>query len=147
MAEKIECDGQKRDQVVQRKEKLENLRKQGFNYPNDKQPTHKTSDISENKSYQLEDKEKLGEKNIQVSVAGRMMTRRLMGKASFFNIQDRSGQIQVYARANDLPEELGLTKTVIPKFNKKLSMTVIVIFKNYGLSFFSVVVFISHTIL
>lgn len=104
MAEKIECDGQKRDQVVQRKEKLENLRKQGFNYPNDKQPTHKTSDISENKSYQLEDKEKLGEKNIQVSVAGRMMTRRLMGKASFFNIQDSGGKIQVYARSNDLQE-------------------------------------------
>ena len=104
MAEKIECEGQKRDQVKQRKEKLKKLREQGFNYPNDKQPKHKASDIIENADYQACDKEELAEKNIQVSVAGRMMTRRLMGKASFFNIQDRSGKIQVYARSNDLQE-------------------------------------------
>ena len=104
MAERIECEGQKRDQVKQRKEKLKKLREQGFNYPNDKQPAHKASDIIENADYQACDKEELAEKNIQVSVAGRMMTRRLMGKASFFNIQDRSGKIQVYARSNDLQE-------------------------------------------
>ena len=48
--------------------------------------------------------ESLLAQKIEVSIAGRMMTRRLMGKASFFNIQDRSGQIQVYARSGDLPE-------------------------------------------
>ena len=38
-------------------------------------------------------------------VAGRLMTKRPMGKAAFFNIQDQSGNIQVYLRKADLPEE------------------------------------------
>ena len=36
-----------------------------------------------------------------VSVAGRVMTRRIMGKASFFNLQDTTGTIQVYARRDE----------------------------------------------
>lgn len=40
-----------------------------------------------------------------VSIAGRMMTRRVMGKASFFDLQDRTGRIQVYARINNVGEE------------------------------------------
>ncbi|MBP0986164.1 MAG: lysine--tRNA ligase [Oscillospiraceae bacterium] len=42
---------------------------------------------------------------VTVSVAGRVMTRRIMGKASFFNLQDSSGTIQVYARRDDVGEE------------------------------------------
>ncbi|HEX7070867.1 MAG TPA: lysine--tRNA ligase, partial [Rhodothermales bacterium] len=40
----------------------------------------------------------------KVSIAGRMMTRRIMGKAAFFDLQDSSGTIQVYVRRDDLPE-------------------------------------------
>ncbi len=40
-----------------------------------------------------------------VRVAGRMMTRRIMGKASFYNIQDSTGTIQVYIRRDDVGEE------------------------------------------
>jgi lysyl-tRNA synthetase class 2 len=40
-----------------------------------------------------------------VSVAGRMMTRRVMGKASFFNLQDAEGTIQVYIRRDDVGEQ------------------------------------------
>ncbi len=40
-----------------------------------------------------------------VSMAGRIMTRRIMGKASFFNLQDTTGTIQVYARRDDVGEE------------------------------------------
>lgn len=40
-----------------------------------------------------------------VRIAGRMMTRRIMGKASFYNIQDGSGNIQVYIRRDDVGEE------------------------------------------
>ena len=99
-----QCDGQKRDQVKQRREKLAKLREQGFNYPNDARPQHLANAITGEPSYADASQEQLAEQKIAVSIAGRMMTRRLMGKASFFNIQDRSGQIQVYARANDLPE-------------------------------------------
>jgi lysyl-tRNA synthetase class 2 len=41
---------------------------------------------------------------LRVSVAGRIMTRRIMGKAAFFHLQDAYGQIQVYVRRDDLPE-------------------------------------------
>ncbi len=97
---------QKRDQVKQRREKLAKLRENGFKYPNDLSPSHHTSQISTNEVYNSSTQEKLLEDKTDVSIAGRMMTRRLMGKASFFNIQDVSGQIQVYARANDLPEDM-----------------------------------------
>lgn len=40
-----------------------------------------------------------------VSVAGRLMTRRDMGKAAFANVQDRSGRVQIYFRKDDLGEE------------------------------------------
>jgi len=40
-----------------------------------------------------------------VSIAGRLISRRIMGKASFFDLQDATGRIQVYARRDDLPEE------------------------------------------
>jgi lysyl-tRNA synthetase class 2 len=40
----------------------------------------------------------------RVSIAGRILTKRVMGKASFFTIQDTKGTIQVYVRRDDLPE-------------------------------------------
>ena len=97
-------DGQKRDQVKQRREKLDKLRESGFNYPNDARPTHLAATMTHEPAYADATQEDLLAQKIAVTVAGRMMTRRLMGKASFFNIQDRSGQIQIYARSNDLPE-------------------------------------------
>lgn len=39
-----------------------------------------------------------------MSIAGRMMTRRIMGKASFATLQDMSGQIQIYVARDNLPE-------------------------------------------
>lgn len=39
-----------------------------------------------------------------VSMAGRLMSRRIMGKASFFDLQDASGRIQVYVRRDDMPD-------------------------------------------
>lgn len=105
MSEKSVIEGQKRDQVKQRREKLMRMRQSGFNYPNEHRPTHKASDIVDNVGYQTASQETLAEEHIGVALAGRMMTRRLMGKASFFNLQDRGGIIQVYARANDLGEK------------------------------------------
>ena len=39
---------------------------------------------------------------MSVSIAGRVMTRRIMGKAAFFNLQDSEGTIQVYIRRDDV---------------------------------------------
>lgn len=41
----------------------------------------------------------------EVSVAGRLMSKRVMGKASFCHIQDEKGQIQIYVRRDDVGEE------------------------------------------
>ncbi|MFS8215241.1 lysine--tRNA ligase [Paenibacillus polymyxa] len=49
-------------------------------------------------------KEELEEKNIEVSIAGRIMAKRVMGKASFSHIQDLSGRIQIYVRQDTVPE-------------------------------------------
>jgi lysyl-tRNA synthetase, class II len=63
------------EQIVLRRQKLAELRQQGNPFPNDfRRDT----------------------RNIRVKVAGRMMTRRVMGKASFAHLQDMSGRIQVY---------------------------------------------------
>ncbi|MHB2153867.1 lysine--tRNA ligase [Calditrichota bacterium GD2] len=78
-------------------EKLNKLRELGINpYPYEYPQTHKSREIKENF-------EKL-EKQI-VSVAGRMMTVRLMGKAAFCDIQDEQGRIQIYVRKNEIGEQ------------------------------------------
>ncbi len=41
---------------------------------------------------------------LRAALAGRMMSKRIMGKAAFFDLQDATGTIQVYARRDDLPE-------------------------------------------
>ena len=56
-----------------------------------------------------EDEEKLKDlleaNRITVSVAGRVMSRRLMGKASFFDLRDKSDKVQVYLRMNEIGKE------------------------------------------
>jgi lysyl-tRNA synthetase, class II len=78
------------------------LRTEGFNFPNEFRREHLAADLL-NEYAQLE-KEMLMEQKVKASVAGRIVLRRIMGKASFFHIQDVSGRIQIYIRANDLPE-------------------------------------------
>jgi lysyl-tRNA synthetase, class II len=85
-----------------RKQKLAELRSGGFNFPNEFRREHLATDLL-NEYAELE-KETLAQQQVKVSVAGRIVLRRIMGKASFFHIQDVSGRIQVYIRANDLPE-------------------------------------------
>ncbi|KTC83033.1 lysine--tRNA ligase [Legionella cincinnatiensis] len=85
-----------------RKQKLAELRTQGFNFPNQFRRENLAQELIN--EYDSFDKETLAEKRIKVTVAGRIVLRRIMGKASFFHIQDFSGRIQVYIRANDLPE-------------------------------------------
>jgi len=90
--------------IVQRREKLDALRKGGQAYPNDFRRDSLADDL--HKTHAESDKETLESVGIHVNVAGRMMTRRVMGKASFAHIQDMSGKIQLYVRRDDLPEGL-----------------------------------------
>lgn len=65
--------------------------------------THKTSDILP--VYKDKTKEELEELQIPVKVAGRIMTKRRMGKAGFMHIQDRDGQIQIYVRKDTVGDD------------------------------------------
>jgi lysyl-tRNA synthetase, class II len=85
--------------IAERREKLAQLRKNGVAFPNDFLPTHHAADLHEH--YGEISKEQLAEKNITVKVAGRMMLKRVMGKASFATVQDRTGQIQFYINDAD----------------------------------------------
>ena len=85
--------------IAERREKLAQLRKNGVAFPNDFVPTHHAADLHEH--YGEISKEHLAEKNISVKVAGRMMLKRVMGKASFATVQDRTGQIQFYINDAD----------------------------------------------
>lgn len=55
--------------------------------------------------YDGQTKEELDELAVEVSIAGRIMAKRGMGKASFAQLQDLSGKIQIYVRQDAIPEE------------------------------------------
>ena len=90
------------DLILQRRAKLDELRKKGIAYPNTFRRDSLSGDLRN--QYKEASKEELEEKSIQVTVAGRIMLQRIMGKASFITIQDMEGQIQAYIRSNDLSE-------------------------------------------
>lgn len=88
--------------ILERKTKLKELRQKGNPFVNNFKPNNCSIDIIEN--YNSFSKEELIAKNKQVSVAGRMMLRRVMGKASFAQLQDASGKIQLYVTRDDLAQ-------------------------------------------
>ena len=83
-----------------RKEKLKKLREQGKDYPNSFRRNELAKELI--KEYSDLSKDDLENISISVKVAGRIMLRRLMGKASFTTIQDMSAQIQLYLREDTL---------------------------------------------
>ena len=87
-----------------RREKLTELNKLGVNpYPYSFDVTHSSKQILAEESL-IRDEESNPESEV-VSVAGRVMTRRIMGKAAFFNLQDSEGTIQIYIRRDDVGVE------------------------------------------
>src|SRR5690554_2204588 len=89
-------------QLVERKEKLKGLREKGVAFPNDFRRDSLAADI--HAAHGEKEAEALVAEGIRVNVAGRMMLRRIMGKASFATIQDMSGQIQLYVARDNLAE-------------------------------------------
>jgi lysyl-tRNA synthetase class 2 len=89
--------------IAERREKLRALRELGVAYPNDFRPTHHAADLQS--EYADADKEALEARALQVALAGRMMLKRVMGKASFATVQDGSGQIQFFITPADVGEQ------------------------------------------
>ncbi|NRO94962.1 lysine--tRNA ligase [Paraburkholderia sp. NMBU_R16] len=89
--------------IAERREKLHALRAAGVAYPNDFRPTHQAGDLQAD--YADADKDALEATALQVAVAGRMLLKRVMGKASFATVQDGSGQIQFFVTPADVGAE------------------------------------------
>ena len=86
--------------IEERRKKLAELRILNNAYPNDFKRKNLAGEIK--KDLDQFSKEELEKKKKKVSVAGRIMLRRMMGKASFTTIQDFSGRIQLYVRADEV---------------------------------------------
>ncbi len=95
-------DTDENELIAQRRDQLQQLRQGGQAFSNDFRRDSLSADLLA--SYDAKSKEELEAEPIKVAVAGRMMSRRVMGKASFAHIQDMSGQIQLYVRRDDLEE-------------------------------------------
>jgi len=93
--------------IAQRREKLKSLREAasengGTAFPNEFRRDSLALDLLTD--YQEKTREELEELKIPVAVAGRMMAKRIMGKASFAQLQDMSGRIQLFVQRDSLPE-------------------------------------------
>lgn len=91
------------EQELVRRNKLEKLKEMGVD------PFGSAFDIDTNSKeifskYETFTNEELEEKNITVKLAGRIMTKRIKGKAGFMHIQDKFGQIQIYLKIDNIGE-------------------------------------------
>ena len=85
--------------IAERRSKLAAIRKAGVAFPNDFSRTHLSSELHE--TYGEMSHEELEVKQVKVAVAGRMMLKRVMGKASFATLQDMGGRIQLFISNGD----------------------------------------------
>ncbi len=90
--------------IAERRAKLSGIREQGVAFPNDFRRNVVAGEL--HARYEEWDGEKLEAENIRVAVAGRMMAKRIMGKASFAKLKDMSGSIQLFVQRDTLPEGL-----------------------------------------
>jgi lysyl-tRNA synthetase class 2 len=100
--------------ILERREKLKAIRQRqadghGVAFPNDFKPTHKAEELFA--EYDPHATEILASMGVTAKVAGRMMLKRVMGKASFCTLQDASfgpsgGRIQIYVKGEDVGAEL-----------------------------------------
>ena len=88
--------------IAQRRAKLARLREQGMAFPNDFRRDVMAGEL--HARYGDQDEETLAAQPIRVRLAGRLMSRRIMGKASFAHLQDMSGRIQLHITRDALPE-------------------------------------------
>ena len=119
--------------IAERRAKLARLREQGPAFPNDFRRKDLAGDL--HRAHGAKSKEDLEGEKPAASVAGRMLLKRVMGKASFATLQDMSGQIQIYVNNDmtgaqtheafkhwDLGDILGVEGTVFKTMKGELSV-------------------------
>ena len=90
--------------VTERREKLAALRTRGIAFPNDFRRNVMAGEL--HAEYGAKDNTQLEAQPVRVHIAGRMMTCRIMGKASFVHVQDMSGKMQLYVQRDTIGEDL-----------------------------------------
>ena len=95
--------------IVERREKLKALRKdqadgKGPAFPNDFKPSDHAGKL--HAAHDGKDGEALAAEAVPAKIAGRMMLKRVMGKASFATLQDSTGRIQIFLTRDEIGEEL-----------------------------------------
>jgi lysyl-tRNA synthetase class 2 len=121
--------------IEERRAKLKALREGGVAFPNDFRREDLASDLR--KKFDSKTKEELESLKVQATVAGRMLLKRVMGKASFATLQDPSGRIQLYISDDlitkerhqefkhwDLGDILGATGTLFRTKTNELTIQV-----------------------
>lgn len=98
----VDQEQNEHDQVKLRRQKLVSLRAAKQAYKNNFKREHIAADL--HAAYGHKTKEELESEQVSVCVAGRMMLRRIMGKASFATLQDMSGRIQLYIARDGLAD-------------------------------------------
>jgi lysyl-tRNA synthetase class 2 len=88
--------------IAQRRTKLDALRADGNAFPNDFRRNAVAGEL--HAEYDDKENEALEAEPVRVKVAGRMMAKRVMGKASFIQLQDMSGRIQLFLQRDMLPD-------------------------------------------
>lgn len=90
------------EQELVRRAKLAQMTESGYPYPNDVAVNATSDDV---RTYIADRTPESSETPPTVTIAGRLLTIRHMGKASFCNLQDRRGQVQIYVRKDDIGEQ------------------------------------------
>jgi len=117
--------------VEERRQKLKAIRAAGGAYPNDFRRQHLAADL--HRGFGHSTQEELEKARVAATVAGRMMLKRVMGKASFATLQDGSGRIQVYLSSDlenydafkrwDLGDILGVEGTLFKTMKGELTVS------------------------
>ena len=89
--------------IQERREKLSQIRRRGIAFPNDFKPTHHAADLHHRHGQVAN--EELEPQALRVAIAGRLMLKRVMGKAAFGTLQDASGRLQIYVTLDNVGEQ------------------------------------------
>ncbi|MHC9001825.1 lysine--tRNA ligase [Enterococcus bulliens] len=103
MEAQVETQEELNDQMVVRRQKMEQLREEGIDpFGQRFERTHQSAELHE--VFDPRTKEELAKMALTASIAGRIVTKRGKGKAGFAHLQDREGRIQIYVRQDQVGE-------------------------------------------
>ncbi len=90
--------------IAERRGKLDELRAAGFAFPNGRRRNALAGQLA--RTYAEHSADALDGEAIEVQIGGRLMAKRVMGKASFAKVQDRSGQIQIFVQRDTVSADV-----------------------------------------